>query len=102
MASITIGGRVYTKAQAIAWLDQVGKDKSHDDVQLTRVGQAECGGRQRLELRRQHDRVRGCVDGRHPVGSGVSAASLAWRVGEPLHRQMDNYNNGMLCAPHRD
>ena len=21
---------------------------------------------------------------------------------EPLHRQMDNYNNGMLCAPHRD
>ena len=30
------------------------------------------------------------------------AASLAWKVGEPLHRLMDNYNNGMLCAPHRD
>ena len=25
-----------------------------------------------------------------------------WKVGEPLHRQLDNYNNGMLCAPHRD
>jgi hypothetical protein len=37
-----------------------------------------------------------------PVGSGVHAASLAWKIGEPLHRQMDNYNNGMLCAPHRD
>ena len=38
----------------------------------------------------------------HPVGSGVHAASVAWKLGEPLHRQMDNYNNGMLCAPHRD
>jgi hypothetical protein len=37
-----------------------------------------------------------------PVGSGVHAASYAWKVGEPLHRLMDNYNNGMLCAPHRD
>ncbi len=37
-----------------------------------------------------------------PVGNGVHAASLAWKLGEPLHRQLDNYNNGMLCAPHRD
>lgn len=32
----------------------------------------------------------------------VKASSLAWKIGEPLHRQMDNYNNGMLCAPHRN
>ena len=37
-----------------------------------------------------------------PVGSKVAASSYAWKVGEPLHRLMDNYNNGMLCAPHRD
>ena len=39
-----------------------------------------------------------------PVGntSSVAASSYAWKVGEPLHRQMDNYNNGMLCAPHRE
>jgi hypothetical protein len=37
-----------------------------------------------------------------PAGSGVRASSDAWKIGEPLHRQMDNYNNGMLCAPHRD
>ena len=37
-----------------------------------------------------------------PVGHNVAASSLAWKVGEPLHRMMDNYNNGMLCAPHRD
>ena len=37
-----------------------------------------------------------------PVGKGVAASSVAWKIGEPLHRLMDNYNNGMLCAPHRD
>jgi hypothetical protein len=37
-----------------------------------------------------------------PVGKGVAASSFAWKLGEPIHRLMDNYNNGMLCAPHRD
>jgi hypothetical protein len=37
-----------------------------------------------------------------PVGSNVPASSPAWSEGEPLHRQMDNYNNGRLCAPHRN
>lgn len=36
-----------------------------------------------------------------PVGSNVAASSYAWMVGEPLHIQMDSYNNGLLCAPHR-
>jgi hypothetical protein len=37
----------------------------------------------------------------HPVGSNVAASSDAWAAGEPLHLTMDNYNNGLLCAPHR-
>jgi hypothetical protein len=37
-----------------------------------------------------------------PAGRGVHPASYAWKVGEPLHRLLDNYNNGMLCAPHRN
>jgi hypothetical protein len=37
-----------------------------------------------------------------PVGKNVAASSSAWRIGEPLHITMDNYNNGLLCAPHRD
>ncbi len=36
-----------------------------------------------------------------PVGSHVPASSDAWSSGEPLHTQMDSYNNGLLCAPHR-
>jgi hypothetical protein len=42
------------------------------------------------------------MDASGPVGSGVHAASLAWKLGEPLHRHMDNNNNGMLCAAHRE
>ena len=38
----------------------------------------------------------------YPLGSNVYASSPAWKVGEPLHRTLDNYNNGGLCAPHRD
>jgi hypothetical protein len=38
----------------------------------------------------------------HPVGSGVKGSSAAWAEGEPLHQKMDDYNNGKLCAPHRD
>ena len=36
------------------------------------------------------------------IDKAVAASSYAWKVGEPIHRQMDNYNNGMLCAPHRE
>lgn len=25
-----------------------------------------------------------------------------WKIGEPLHYMLDEYNNGRLCAPHRD
>lgn len=38
----------------------------------------------------------------HPVGSGVKANSPAWKQGEPLYEKLDDYNNGNLCAPHRD
>ncbi len=31
----------------------------------------------------------------------VAASSAAWKAGEPLHQTMDDYNNGGLCAPHR-
>lgn len=39
----------------------------------------------------------------HPVdGPVVKASSEYWEVGEPLHQKLDDYNNGKLCAPHRD
>ena len=37
-----------------------------------------------------------------PAGSGVKASSPAWSEGEPLYETLDDYNNGLLCAPPRD
>ena len=38
-----------------------------------------------------------------PVGSGVRAKSDAWQVdGESLYEMLDDYNNGLLCAPSRE
>ncbi len=102
--SITIGGVVYTKEQAIAWLSSpVTKDKT-----ITMFASLLSA---RLNILVGNDQS--CVSSTiaaadswmavsGPVGSGVQASSLAWKLGEPLHRLMDNYNNGMLCAPHRD
>jgi hypothetical protein len=39
----------------------------------------------------------------HPVGSGVKAKSDPWQVdGESFYEMLDDYNNGLLCAPPRD
>ena len=35
-------------------------------------------------------------------GSGVRGNSDAWKNGEPLYLILDDYNNGLLCAPERD
>ncbi|MBI4526964.1 MAG: hypothetical protein HY695_24470 [Deltaproteobacteria bacterium] len=40
----------------------------------------------------------------NPPGSRVpgGGANSPWRIGEPLYKLLDDYNNGRLCAPHRD
>jgi hypothetical protein len=38
----------------------------------------------------------------YTLGSGVNGSSDAWKKGEPYYWALDNYNNGLLCAPHRD
>jgi hypothetical protein len=105
VASITIGGVSYTKAQALAWLDNVTKDKR------TTMFSSLLSAKLNVLVGNESSCVSSTIAAADawmatygPMGSGssVHASSLAWKVGEPLHRQMDNYNNGMLCAPHRD
>lgn len=103
VAQITIGGGVYTRAQAIAWLDSVGKDRT------TTMFSSLVSARLNVLIGNDSSCVASTIasadawmSAHGPVGAGVHAASVAWKVGEPLHRLMDNYNNGMLCAPHRD
>jgi hypothetical protein len=101
--TITVGTVTYTKTQAIALLDQVGKDKT-----LTMFSSL-VSAMLNVKIGNDSSCVGSTINDAQawmtkygPAGSGVAASSYAWKVGEPLHRLMDNYNNGMLCAPHRD
>jgi hypothetical protein len=101
--SITIGGRVYSKATAISWMsDGQGGDKTMTmfmHLVSTKLN---------LLIGTEASCISGTVGladawmASYPVGSKVKASSLAWKNGEPLAVQLDRYNNGMLCAPHRD
>jgi hypothetical protein len=102
VASITVGGITYTKAQAITWLGKVGKDKT------TTMFSSLVPAMLNVIIGNDGSCVNSAIGLANtwmatygPVGSNVSASSYAWSVGEPLHQQMDAYNNGLLCAPHR-
>lgn len=102
VSSIVVGGITYTKAEAIAWLGKVGKDKSA--TMFSSLVPA--------MLNVMIGNPSSCITSTiaaadvwmaaHPVGSKVAGGSTAWAEGEPLHQLMDAYNNGLLCAPHRN
>ena len=100
--SITVGGKTYSKDEAIALLGRVGKDKT-----ITMFSSLVPA---KLNVIIGNDGA--CVEGAigsaddwmtryGPAGNNVPASSPAWVIGEPIHIQLDSYNNGVLCAPHR-
>lgn len=100
--SITIGANTYSKADAIAWLGKVGKDKT-TTIFASYVS---------AYLNRKIGNDTTCVTAAmayaykwlsdHPVGNPVVLASSPyWLEAEPYHQTLDAYNNGLLCAPHR-
>jgi hypothetical protein len=103
VSTIAIGGVTYTREEAIAWLNKAGKDRT------TTMFSSLVPAKLNVLIGNDDSCVASTIDAADawmatygPIGSNVHAASFAWKVGEPLHRLMDNYNNGMLCAPHRD
>ena len=106
VSSVTVGGVTYTKEQALAILGSpVAKDKRYTMFSSlvpamlnVKIGNDSTCVSEAMAAAQTWMATFG------PVGntSSVAASSYAWKVGEPLHRQMDNYNNGMLCAPHRE
>lgn len=103
VAQITIGGITYSKAQAIAVMGNPGKgDKTYDLFKQLVAA----------KLNVLIGNASSCISATisaadawmasHPPGSGVKASSSAWTVAGPLHQTLDDYNNGRLCAPHRD
>ena len=102
VANITVGGVSYTMEQAISWLGKVGKDKT------TTMFSSLVPAMLNVLIHNDSSCVASTIAAANmwmatygPVGSNVAASSPAWTIGEPLHKQMDAYNNGLLCAPHR-
>jgi len=101
---ITIGGVFYSKADAIAIMSKPGKDKRAtmfssllSAILNVRLGNDSSCVASTITAADAWMATWG-VPNTDPIVAGGSAA---WADGEPLHKQMDAYNNGLLCAPHR-
>jgi hypothetical protein len=101
---ITIGGVTYTKSRAI----QLLKTPERGDKTYTMFRGLVCAKLNVLignDPRCINDAIASAdawMAAYGPVGSKVHADSDAWKLGEPVYQMLDDYNNGKLCAPHRD
>ena len=104
VSSVTVGGVVYTKDEALAILSSsVSKDKTYTMFSSLVPAMLNVTiGNDNTCVSQAIADANAWMATYGPVGRGVAASSYAWKLGEPIHRQLDNYNNGMLCAPHRE
>jgi len=100
---ITIGGVTYTKTEAINLMEtSVKGDKTYTMFNAlvaaklnVMIGNDAC-------ITSVINDADAWMQTYGPVGSGVPANSDAWQsTGEQLYEQLDDYNNGLLCAPPR-
>jgi hypothetical protein len=104
MSSIMIAGRTYTVSQAIWWFNNIGKDKT--TMMFAQLVAAE------LNVKLGNDGS--CINPtiaaadawltKNPLGSNLAGSSDAWSGsghGQVHEQALDAYNNGQLCAPHR-
>jgi len=103
--TITIGDVVYSREDAISYMGKVSKDKR------TSLFTALVAAKLNVEIGNESS----CIAGRiteadlwmrnhqpFPGGTAVAASSADWQLIAPAHQDLDNYNNGRLCAPHRN
>lgn len=103
--SISICGTDWTIAQAIEWMNTPVKG----DKTITMFA-ALVSAKLNVLIGNDDSCIADTIDSADawmceygPVGSGVRARSDAWQnEGEDLYSMLDDYNNGLLCAPSRD
>jgi hypothetical protein len=101
VASITIGGVPYTKAQAQAELKKPVKEDMTRAMFYQLVA-AKLNVASGTDSSCIADFIAAADDwmSTYPLGVGVTADSDAWQdSGEDLKDELDDYNNGLLCAP---
>jgi hypothetical protein len=106
ITEITVGGTTYTREEAISHMDS--KPKGDKTINMFRQLVAAI-----LNTPPNTDNDPTCIENEialaddwlatYPLGSDVRANDDAWSLeGDALHEKLDEYNNGQLCAPHRD
>lgn len=99
---VTIAGVNYSASAAIYWMNRVGKDKT--TLMFAQLVAAKLN----VGLGNDPSCIASTIaaaDGwltTYPVGSNVAGGSAAWAVGDPIASTLDAYNNGQMCAPHRN
>jgi hypothetical protein len=99
--SITVGGITYSEAQAISWLGKTGKDKT-----IT-MFQSLISAMLSVKIGNDFSCISTAISygnmwlSNNPLGSNVAGGSAAWALGNPIQSTLDAYDNGLLCAPHR-
>jgi hypothetical protein len=102
VATITIGGVVYTRDQAIVLIGTPSRgDKSIDLFKQLVASKLSVMVGNNPSCIYQTIASADAWMALHPPGSNVGSSSAAWTQASPWHTQLDNYNNGALCAPHR-
>ena len=103
VSSIVIGGVTYTREQAIAGINApVKKDKTY--TMFPNLVAAKLN----VLIGNPSSCIASAITeadawmAAHPLGSQVTGNSDAWGEGGPLASRLDDYNNGLLCAPHRN
>ena len=103
--TITIGGITYTKTEAIDIMNNPGPgDKTYDMYsQLVAAKLNVIIGCESSCIDQTIIDADNWMATYGPVGSGVGASDPAWQnPGSSLHTTLTNYNEGEMCAPHRD
>lgn len=99
--SLTIGGVARDKSTLLAWLSASGTDNF--DIlasQLVATMLNVANGADNSCIASTITSANNWIatyESARPIGAGP-----AWELGEPLASKLDDYNNGLLCAPHRD
>jgi len=101
---ITIGGKTYTRDEAVSFMRKPVKgDKTLN------IFRALVSAKLNVMIGNEDscifDTILAAYDWMEtygPVDSGVRGRSPAWREGKLIHQELDEYNNGLLCAPRRD
>lgn len=99
---VTAGGNTYSKTTAISLLKKAVKgDKTISMVKQLIPAM----------LNVANGNESSCIDAtiaaantwisQNGVLSSVKGKDPAWDIGGPLHDELDDYNNGQICAPHR-